>query len=74
MIILNFVIKITLFVLLLLQIGLMVYLFRINYKREKESKKFWETVHKDMETSMKEYTRTLDELKIEAKESNEQKK
>lgn len=77
---LDFIIKVTLFILLLLQIGLMIYLFIINHKREKEDKKFWETVHKDMETSMKEYICTLDELKtielkkIEAEESNEQKK
>ena len=74
MIVLDFIIKVTLFILLLLQIGLMIYLFVINHKREKEDKKFWERLHNDMDISMQEYTNTLDKLTTEAEESNEQKK
>ena len=71
---LNFIIKLSVLILIILQIGLMIYMFYLNYKREQEDKKFWERLHNDMDTSTKEYINTLEELKLINKGESEQKK
>lgn len=68
--ILNLITKSLLIVLLILQIGVMLYLFYVNHKRFKEDKKFWEKLDEEIALSKQRLQLELNEG-VEDKNKNE---
>jgi len=63
--------KCLLVILLVLQIGAMIYLFYINHKRFEEDKKFWAHLDEEVDKARRRYQQYLDEHPLEDVE-NEQ--
>ena len=68
--ILNLITKSLLIVLLILQIGVMLYLFYVNHKRFEEDKKFWEKLDEEIALSKQRLQLELNEG-VEDKNKNE---
>lgn len=68
--ILNLITKLLLIVLLILQIGVMLYLFYVNHKRFEEDKKFWEKLDEEIALSKQRLQLELNEG-VEDKNKNE---
>lgn len=60
--ILNLISKYLLIVLLVLQIGIMIYLFYINHKRFEADKKFWKSLDEDIELTKQAFQQHLNKL------------
>lgn len=57
---LNLITKLLLIILLILQIGVMLYLFYVNHKRFEEDKKFWEKLDEEIALSKQKLQLELD--------------
>lgn len=68
--ILNLITKLLLIVLLILQIGVMLYLFYVNHKRFEEDKKFWKKLDEEIALSKQRLQLELNEG-VEDKNKNE---
>lgn len=69
---LNYVSQILLIILLILQIGVMLYLFYINHKRFKEDKKFWKSIDEKIQKTRDKFQLYLDEHSEEENDKSEQ--
>ena len=58
---LNIIIKSLLIILLVLQIVLLAYMLIVHIKREKEDKKFWDNIHKELDKSLKDNLARLED-------------
>ncbi len=67
--ILNLITKLLLIVLLILQIGVMLYLFYVNHKRFEEDKKFWKKLDEEIALSKQRFQLELSEC-VEDKNEN----
>lgn len=66
---LNLITKLLLIVLLILQIGVMLYLFYVNHKRFEEDKKFWKKLDEEIALSKQRFQLELSEC-VEDKNEN----
>ncbi len=71
---LNYASQILLIILLILQIGVMLYLFYINHKRFEEDKKFWKNMDEETQKIKNRYQLYLDEYSEEESKKSEQDK